>query len=74
MVLNILLMILLLIIFEMKQLKEFIKTISDSYLPVMIYGETGTGKELFAQAIHNESKRKDKPFIAQTVQLYLKSS
>ena len=51
--------------FEMKQLKEFIKTISDSYLPVMIYGETGTGKELFAQAIHNESKRKDRPFIAQ---------
>lgn len=49
----------------MKQLKEFIKTISDSYLPVMIYGETGTGKELFAQAIHNESKRKDRPFIAQ---------
>lgn len=51
--------------FEMKELKEFVKTIADSYLPVMIYGETGTGKELFAQAIHNESSRKDKPFIAQ---------
>lgn len=51
--------------FDMKQLKEFIKQTADSYLPVMIYGETGTGKELFAQAIHNESDRKEKPFIAQ---------
>ena len=51
--------------FEMKQLKEFVRATADSYLPVMIYGETGTGKELFAQAIHNESNRKDKPFIAQ---------
>ena len=32
---------------------------------VFIYGETGTGKELFAQSIHYCGKRKDKPFLAQ---------
>src|SRR3546814_2460658 len=31
---------------------------------VLLLGETGTGKEVFAQAIHYESIRRDKPFIA----------
>jgi arginine utilization regulatory protein len=33
--------------------------------PIMIYGETGTGKEMFVQAIHNESPRANKPFVVQ---------
>jgi arginine utilization regulatory protein len=37
---------------------------AENNLPVLIYGETGTGKELLAQGIHNASARRDKPFIA----------
>lgn len=51
---------------EIKELIIKAKKISNSSSPVLIYGETGTGKELFAHAIHNESiMRYDKPFVAQ---------
>ncbi|MTI66938.1 MAG: PAS domain S-box protein [Firmicutes bacterium] len=50
---------------EMLDLKSLALKASQSPSPVLIYGETGTGKELFVQSIHNSSKRKNKPFIAQ---------
>jgi arginine utilization regulatory protein len=40
------------------------KRIAVNMSPVMIYGETGTGKELFAQSIHNHSIRSKGPFVA----------
>jgi len=40
------------------------KKASISNSSVLIYGETGCGKELFAQGIHYEGIRRDKPFIA----------
>ncbi|WP_321365410.1 sigma 54-interacting transcriptional regulator [uncultured Desulfuromusa sp.] len=40
-----------------------IKIVAESELPVLIHGETGTGKELVARTIHNLSPRSDKPFI-----------
>ncbi len=50
---------------KMTELIEYAKNIAKSSSPVLINGETGTGKELFAHGIHNASNRKDKPFIAQ---------
>ena len=47
----------------MLKVKELVKKVAPSKLAVLISGETGTGKELFAQAIHQLSPRKHKPFI-----------
>lgn len=43
---------------------KYSKKAAGSDSPVLIYGETGTGKEMFSQSIHNSSRRKDKPFVA----------
>jgi len=47
---------------KMKQLKEMIVKFSQSGMNLLITGETGTGKGLIAELIHQNSKRKDKPF------------
>ncbi|MEJ2635310.1 MAG: sigma-54 dependent transcriptional regulator [Calditrichia bacterium] len=46
-----------------KQIQEFIKQIAPSRTTVLITGETGTGKEVAASAIHFYSPRADKPFV-----------
>lgn len=48
-----------------KTLKSKISKIANSNSPVFVFGETGTGKELVVQSIHNLSYRRNKPFIAQ---------
>src|SRR5688500_15620807 len=48
----------------MANVVEQIKQVADSPLTIMIQGETGTGKELVARAIHHLSPRRDKPFVA----------
>ncbi|HKK95312.1 MAG TPA: sigma 54-interacting transcriptional regulator, partial [Anaerovoracaceae bacterium] len=50
---------------EIIRLKNKAKKASNSSASVMIVGETGTGKELFAQSLHYGGKRKNKPFMAQ---------
>jgi PAS domain S-box-containing protein len=43
---------------------ELAKDFADSNFTIMLYGETGTGKEMFAQSIHNASPRHNGPFVA----------
>lgn len=50
---------------KMLKLKSLALKASKTDTPVLVYGETGTGKELFVHSIHNASPRRDKPFIAQ---------
>jgi anaerobic nitric oxide reductase transcription regulator len=47
----------------MKDLRREIELVSGSDLAVLITGETGTGKELVARALHHQSSRSDRPFV-----------
>ncbi len=47
----------------MKSVIETIKTVAETDVTVLITGETGTGKELVANELYQNSNRKDKPFI-----------
>jgi len=48
----------------MQQLKRKLLKIATSNSTVLVTGESGTGKEMIARAIHRESLRRDKPFVA----------
>jgi two-component system response regulator AtoC len=49
---------------KMQQIIEVIKVVAKSNATVLITGDSGTGKELVARAIHSQSYRKDKSFVA----------
>jgi len=48
----------------MQQVLAMVPVLADNPTSVLIQGETGTGKEVIARAIHNEGPRRSKPFVA----------
>lgn len=48
----------------MLKLRSEISALAQTDIDVLIWGETGAGKEVVARALHEEGQRKDKPFIA----------
>ena len=48
----------------MQRVFDVLQQVSGSFATVLILGESGTGKELVARAIHTNSPRKEKPFVA----------
>ncbi len=49
---------------SMRKVQEFIAKVADGDSAILIRGESGTGKELVARAIHHNSSRRGKPFVA----------
>ncbi|MCP4660459.1 MAG: sigma-54-dependent Fis family transcriptional regulator, partial [bacterium] len=52
---------------ELEQVRTAIAHVADLDVPVLIRGETGTGKELVARALHEHSPRHGKPFVSVNV-------
>ncbi len=50
--------------FTVDKLRNQIKLYADAPFPVLIEGESGSGKELVAKSLHQWSKRRDKPYLA----------
>jgi len=50
--------------FGLKGVIEMVRQVAPLDSPVLLFGETGAGKEVIANAIHKSSARRDKPFIA----------
>jgi two-component system, NtrC family, response regulator AtoC len=48
---------------QMEALHALVKRVAMSDIPVLLLGETGVGKEVFAEAVHNNSVRKRGPFL-----------
>ena len=48
---------------QMLRLLDRVNTIATSHAPVLLTGETGTGKELVARALHDRGPRRDRPFV-----------
>ncbi|MDZ7262329.1 MAG: sigma 54-interacting transcriptional regulator, partial [candidate division KSB1 bacterium] len=48
---------------KMAQVLELVARVSPDDIPVLILGETGTGKEMIARAIHQTSQRREAPFV-----------
>ena len=48
---------------EMHRVFEIIRSVSSTDITVLVEGETGTGKELVANAIHHQSPRREGPFV-----------
>ena len=46
------------------KVKNEIRQVAGSDIPILIMGDTGTGKELVARAIHDQSARKNQPYVA----------
>ena len=49
---------------KMLKIIELIKTVAPTNATILIIGKTGTGKEVIARAIHHQSPRRNRPFIA----------